>query len=140
MKRKSILLILFIIGFVPFVSTQNKTKADSSPKVEVYYFHTAERCPIDQAIEENTRTTMQSNFAKQIKDGTIKFQVLNKDDKANLKTAARFAINVQALYIVKHDKGKEINTDLTDFAFSCGLSNPVKFKSTLKDEVDKALK
>jgi hypothetical protein len=140
MKRKTILLILFIIGFIPFVSTQNKPKADSTPKVEVYYFYTSERCPIDQAIEENTRSLMQSNFAKQMKEGTIKFQVLNKDDKANSKTVARFTINVQALYIVKHDKGKEMNNDLTDFAFSCGLSNPVKFKNTLKEEVDKALK
>jgi hypothetical protein len=140
MKRKTILLILFIIGFIPIVNTQNKPKADSNPKVEVYYFHPTERCPIDQSIEENTRATMQSDFAKQIKEGTIRFQVLNTDDKANAKTAAKFDINAQALYIVKLDKGKEIKNDLTDFAFSCGQSNPLKFKTRLKEEIDKALK
>jgi hypothetical protein len=140
MRRKTILLILLIIGFIPIVNTQNKPKTNSQPKVEVYYFHPTERCPIDQSIEENTRATMQSDFAKEIKAGTIKFQVLNTDDKANAKTVAKFDINAQALYIVKLDKGKESKNDLTDFAFSCGQSNPLKFKTRLKEEIDKALK
>jgi len=140
MRRKTSLLILFIIGFIPFVNSQQKPKTASTPKVEVYYFYPSERCPIDLTIEENTRATMQSGFSKEIKDGTIKFQVLNTDDKANSKTVGRFDINAQALYIVKHDKGKEIINNLTDFAFSCSQNNPAKFKARLKDEVETALK
>jgi hypothetical protein len=41
---------------------------------------------------------------------------------------------------VKHDKGKEIKTDLTDFAFSTSQNNPSKFKSRFKDEIENALK
>jgi hypothetical protein len=140
MRRKTILLFLFFIAFIPFVNTQNKPKTASNPKVEVYYFHPTERCPIDQAIEENTRATMQASFAKEVKEGTIKFQVLNTDDKVNAKTAAKFDFNAQALYIVKLEKGKEIKNDLTEFAFSCGLSNPSKFKTRLKEEIENALK
>jgi len=44
------------------------------------------------------------------------------------------------LYIVKNENGKEIKTDLTEFAFSYGLSNPGKFKARLKDEIKDALK
>jgi len=134
------LLILFLLGFITVVNTQQKPKTDQTPKVEIYYFHPKERCPIDLSIEENTRTVMQSHFSGKIKDGTIKFQVLNTDDKANAKTAARFTINAQALYIVKHGKDKETKTDLTDFAFSTCYGNPAKFNARLKDEIETALK
>jgi hypothetical protein len=135
---------IFIISFLFFVTgsadgfPQVKSTA-LKPRVEVYYFHPTERCPIDQSIEDNTRRLMQSSFAKEIKDGTIKFQVINTDDKSQVKTVARFDINAQALYVVKLADGKENKNDLTHFAFSNGLSNPARFKSGLKDEIEKAL-
>jgi hypothetical protein len=140
MKRVLIPLVFFMIAGFPFAHAQSNGKTITTFKVEVLYFHPTERCPIDLSIEENTRATMQSCFSGKIKDGTIKFQVLNTDDKANAKTVARFDLNAQALYIVKHDKGKEIKNDLTDFAFSCGQSDPEKFKRRLKDEIETALK
>lgn len=140
MKKIIIPVILITIASTLFVNAQSKGKPIATVKVEVFYFHPTERCPIDQAIEENTRATMKSDFSREIKAGTIKFQVLNTDDKANAQTVAKFNINVQALYIMKHDKEKEIKNDLTEFAFSCGQSNPLKFKTRLKDEIDKALK
>jgi len=79
-------------------------------------------------------------FAKETGNGTIIFRVINTDDKSNAKITAKFDINAQALYIVKLEKGKEIQKDLTRFAFDYGQSNPGKFKSGLKDEIEKALK
>jgi hypothetical protein len=140
MKRKSVFLILFIIGLIPLMNAQNTQKPASTPKVEVYYFHPTERCPIDQAIEENTRQTMQTYFSKDIKSGKINFQVLNTEDKANAKIVARFEMNAQALYLVRNVNGKAIQTDLTTFAFDYGKSNPQKFKLRLKDEIENALK
>jgi hypothetical protein len=140
MRRKTILLILFIIGFIPVVNSQQKPKTASTPKVEVYYFYPTERCPIDLTIEENVKTTVQTYFSKEIKNGTMILHLLNTDDKVNAKTVAKFNINAQALYIVKYDKGKEIKNDLTDFAFSTSQNNPAKFKARLKDEIENALK
>jgi hypothetical protein len=122
------------------VSAQNPLPVKSTAKLEIYYFHPTERCPIDQSIEETTRKMMQNDFAKEIKDGTIKFQVLNTDDKANDKIAGKFEINSQALYLVTSVKGKEVKNDLTEFAFSTCLNNPAKFKSGLKQEILQALK
>jgi hypothetical protein len=140
MKKTSVFFLSLILVLPLFLNGQNKSMGKAPLKVEVFYCHPNERCPIDLSIEENTRATMQSWFSGKIKDGTIKFQVLNTDDKANAKTVARFDLNAQALYIVKHDKGKEIKNDLTDFAFSCGQSDPEKFKRRLKDEIETALK
>jgi hypothetical protein len=131
---------MFMMGQNKNVSGQNPLPGKSAAKLEVYYFHPTERCPIDQSIEETTRKMMQNDFAKEIKEGTIKFQVLNTDDKANEKIAGKFEINSQALYLVTFVKGKEIKNDLTEFAFSNCLNNPAKFKSGLKQEILQALK
>jgi hypothetical protein len=114
--------------------------AGKTAKVEVYYFHPNERCPIDQSIEANTKQVMKSFFSNETGTGTIVFKVINTEDKANGKITAKFDINAQALYIVKLDKGKEIQNDLTRFAFDYGQSNPGKFKAGLKTAIEKALK
>ena len=140
MKKKLLLFSLLILytgltgGF-----SQNKPAAPK-PRVEVYYFHPTERCPIDQSIEENTIKLMNGSFAKEIKNGTIKFQIINTDDKSQAKTVARFDINAQGLFVVKLSNGKEIKNDLTHFAFTYGQSNPQRFKDGLKEEIGKALK
>jgi hypothetical protein len=140
---KKILIVSVILGMIAAftaVSAQPKTSVKAQPKVEVYYFHPGDRCPIDQSIEENTIKVMYTNFAKEIKDGTILFGVINTDDKTTAKLASKFDINAQALYIVKIEKGKEIQKDLTRFAFDYGQSNPGKFKAGLIDEIKKELK
>jgi hypothetical protein len=129
-----------LLGFMQGTAAQNASAVAKTPRVEVYYFHPTERCPIDQSIEENARKLMQTAFGREIKEGTIRFRVLNTDDKANAKIAAGFEINAQALYIVRMEKGKEVKTDLTEFAFANGLTNPEKFKAELKDQVEQALK
>jgi hypothetical protein len=140
MKKETILLFLFIIVFTSLLNAQGNTKTATNKKIEIYYFHPTERCPIDQSIEENTRQTMQTYFSKEVKNGTVRLQILNTDDKANAKIVAKFDINAQALYLVKTENAKEIKTDLTTFAFDYGKSNPQKFRLKLKDEIQNALK
>ena len=139
-KMLNLMILLTITATAGFGQAQSKAPAKSNPHVDVCYFHPTERCPIDQSIEENTRRLMQSDFGKNIKDGSIKLLVLNTDDKANAKLVAKFKINAQALYLVKTVNGKEIQTDLTEFAFSYGQSNPGKFRARLKEEINSALK
>ncbi len=139
MKKLSV-IILFLLMFAGFQCGFAQSKTPSpKPLAEVYYFHPSERCPIDQSIEQNLLKLMQSSFAKEVKDGTIKFQVVNTDDKSQAKTVARFDINAQALYVVKLKSGKETKNDRTHFAFDYGQSNPDRFRSGLKVEIEKAL-
>ena len=140
MKISASLSLLFTVLLSAQLFAQNTGSPKSTPKVELYYFHPTERCPIDQAIEENTRATMQSYFVNEVKSGKILFRVLNTEEKANEKIIARFDINAQALYLVKNENGKSIQTDLTSFAFDYGKSNPQKFKLKLKEEIEAALK
>lgn len=135
--------LVFLITLVSqgvFVTAQKPVVAKSNPKLEIYYFHPTERCPIDQSIEETTSKMMRTDFAREIKDGTIKFRVLNTDDKVNAKIIENFEMNAQALYLVTKANGKEVKKDLTEFAFSNCQSNPGKFKAGLKHEIQSALK
>ncbi|MCX6249690.1 MAG: nitrophenyl compound nitroreductase subunit ArsF family protein [Bacteroidetes bacterium] len=138
--RKIIFISLILSIALTFLNAQTKPVAGNKPRLEVYYFHPTERCPIDQAVEENTKKVIQTYFAKEIKEGTIRYMVVNTENKGFAKLVARFEINAQALYIVKNDQGKEVKNDLTEFAFSYGLSNPERFKARLKEEILKALK
>ena len=122
-----------------FVSAQKQVTEKSKPKLEVYYFHTSERYPIDQAIEDHTRKLMQTYYSKEIRDGTITFRVLNTGDKANANITSKFEINAQALYLVTFVNGKEVKNDLTEFAFSCAQNNPGKFVSRLKAEINSTI-
>lgn len=136
----SILIFLVLLASVSALFAQQKTTVKSKPKVKVYYFHPDDRCPIDQAIEANTTKVMQTDFSKEIREGTIFFQVINTDDKSAAATVSKFDINAQALYVIKIEKGKEFQKDLTNFAFDYGQSNPGKFKARLKEEISDALK
>jgi len=133
-------MVTILMAIASTLHAQTASQQPASPKVEVYYFHITERCEIDQTIESNTRALMKSDFQTEIKNGIIKFAVLNTDDKANAKTVSRFEINAQALYVVKHEGTKETKTDLTRFAFDNVMANPKKFQLRLKDEILNALK
>ncbi|MCX6282451.1 MAG: nitrophenyl compound nitroreductase subunit ArsF family protein [Bacteroidetes bacterium] len=137
---KTSLLVSFFLLFTGFFDGFAQVKSlEGKPLAEVYYFHPSERCPIDQSIEQNLIKLIQGSFAKEVKEGKIKFQVINTDDKSLAKTVARFEINAQALYVVKLRNGKETKNDLTKFAFDYGQSNPDRFRSGLKVEIEKAL-
>lgn len=141
MNSRIIFILLTLLYTGPFLAiSQGKKEVQAKPKVEVYYFHPNERCPIDQSIEENLRKLMQTSYAKEMRDGIIRFRVVNTDDKANQKFASGFEINAQALYIISQDHGKEVRTDLTEFAFANGQSNVEKFKVGIRDEIEKVLK
>jgi hypothetical protein len=139
-KNMKLAMMLALIFTWAGVAAQTPVTGKINTKVEVYYFHPTERCPIDQSIEETTRSLMRTDFAKEIKNGTIKFMVLNTDEKANAKIVGKFEMNAQALYLVFFKKDKEVKKDLTEFAFSTCQSNPAKFKTGLKQEILDALK
>ena len=136
MIRRFFLFFLLVSPLLNCVSfAQQPAAGKRSPKLEIYYFHPTERCPIDQSIEETTRQILKNDFAKEIKEGNIVYIVINTDDKSQSKIVSRFEINAQALYLVTRSGGKEVRNDLTEFAFSNCVSNPNKFRSRMKQEI-----
>jgi len=118
--------------------TYNKTNKNVT-KIEVIDFHSTHRCFTCNAIEENTRYTLENYFSKEMKEGKITFQVINVDDNINDEIAEKFEASGTSLFINTIKNGKENQINLTNFAFSKG-KNKEDFSTELKSKLDKELK
>ena len=132
--------VLVLTNLNPALPQNQKTDKKNVNRVEVYYFHATRRCPTCMAIEENTKKTLDNYFAKELKDGSVSFNVVNIDEPNNKKLAEKYEASGSALFLSQIGSGKENKTDLTDFAFSYGRNNPEKFMTGLKDKIIELLK
>ena len=101
--------------------------AQKATKLQVVYFHAKYRCASCISIEENTKKTLNTYFASQLKDGTIKFQVLDVSDKKNEKLAEKYEASGSSLFLTKVNGTKETTTDFTNYAFSYSHTQADKF-------------
>jgi hypothetical protein len=131
---KKILLSTLILVMTSAVFGQTATK------LQIVYFHAKYRCATCTSIEENTRKTLDTYFSAQLKNGTIKLQVLDVSDEKNEKLAEKYEASGSSLFLTKLDGKKETTTDFTNFAFSYSHNQAEKFIAGLKAEIEKNLK
>jgi hypothetical protein len=89
------------------------------------------------AIEKNTKYTLDTYFSEELKADKITFQVINVDE--NEKIAEKFEASGTSLILNVIKKGKETQINLTDFAFMKGNDQEV-FSKELKEKIDTELK
>lgn len=145
MKTSKILNVL-VFSFILLISCNSQTKKEketktqdkSISKIEVLDFHSTRRCITCNAIEANTKYTLETYFSKELKDGRITFQTVNVDEDKNEKLAEKFEASGTSLFfnVIKNGTEKQIN--LTDFAFMNG-KNKDKFSTELKSKIEKEL-
>ncbi|MDZ7612722.1 MAG: nitrophenyl compound nitroreductase subunit ArsF family protein [Flavobacteriaceae bacterium] len=134
-------LFVFSLMFT-FCNGQDKkeiTKQSKSiSKIEVLDFHSTHRCMTCNAIEANTRYTLETYFNNEMKEGKITFQTVNVDQKENGKLAEKFEAAGTSLFlnVVKNGEEKQIN--LTDFAFMKG-NDKKAFSTELKSKIQNEL-
>ncbi|WP_317173922.1 nitrophenyl compound nitroreductase subunit ArsF family protein [Tenacibaculum piscium] len=107
--------------------------------MEVLDFHSTHRCMTCNAIEANTKYTLNTYFAKELKENKITFQVINVDEKKNEKIAEKFEASGTSLILNVIKNGKETQINLTDFAFMNG-NDQEAFSKELKDKINAELK
>ena len=121
MKTTKFFTVLTIGFILMSCNEQTKSKDESSvqsvSKIEVLDFHSTHRCMTCNAIEANTKYTLNTYFAKELKEDKIIFQVINVGEKKNEKIAEKFEASGTSLILNVIKKGKEIQINLTDFAF-----------------------
>jgi phosphoketolase len=119
---------------------QNKGADNQVQKntIEVFDFHTTNRCVTCKAIEANTKYTLETYFAKELKSGKITFKVINIDEKENEKLAEKFQAAGTSLFLNVISEKKEKQIDLTNFAFSYGKKQ-AEFSEKLKSTIEKEL-
>ena len=143
MKLIKFFTVLAISLLLASCNDQNKSNDNaldqSISKIEVLDFHSTHRCMTCNAIEENTKYTLNTYFSKELKADKIIFQVINVDEKQNEKIAEKFEASGTALILNVIKKGKETQINLTDFAFMNG-NDQEAFSKELKVKIDAELK
>jgi len=143
MKRIKYLTVLAISLILTSCNGQDKNKTTdvdtSISKIEVLDFHSTHRCMTCKAIEANTKYTLETFFAPELKEDKITFQVINVDDKENEKIAEKFEASGTSLFLNVIKKGKETQINLTDFAFMKG-NDQEAFSKELKAKIETELK
>ncbi len=132
MKRIVLIVLTLVLSTMVF--------GHKPTKLKIVYFHAEHRCPTCLSVEENTKHTLETYFASQLKDGTITFQIINVSDEKNSKIAEKYEATGSKLFLTKVDGKKESNTDFTNFAFSYSRKQTEKFIEGLKAEIEKNLK
>ena len=143
MKTIKFFTILAIGLMFTSCNGQNKSKENSIDqtvsKIEVLDFHSTHRCKTCNAIEANTKFTLDTYFSKELKEDKITFQVINVDEKENEKVAEKFEASGTALILNVIKNGQETQINLTDFAFMKG-NDQKAFSKELKAKIDTELK
>ena len=143
MKTLKILSVLFFS--IMLFSNQGQaqisleTEKTTISKIEVLNFHSTRRCMTCNAIEANTRYTLETFFAEELKNGTITQQTINIDEEKNEKLAEKFEVSGTSLFLNVIVNGKEKQIDLANFAFTKGKDKEA-FSKDLKMEISKWLK
>jgi hypothetical protein len=91
-----------------------------------------------KAIEANTKYTLETYFADELKSGKITFQVINLDEKENESLGEKFYASGTSLYLNVIKNGDEKQIDLTQFAFMYGKKKD-DFSKKLKQKLEKQL-
>lgn len=142
MKHFKLLSILVFSLTIASCNGQDKSKTTTTnqaiSKIEVIDFHSTRRCMTCNAIEASTKYTLETYFAKEVKEGKITFQVINVDKKENEKIAENFEASGTALFLNVIQNGKEKHIDLTDFAFMKG-NQKEQFAKELKLTIENEL-
>lgn len=115
--------------------SKKETVAKQKAAVEIIYFHGKQRCKTCVAIEQETKALVEGELAQQVKDGKVKFRIVDISTEEGKKLAAKYKVTFSSLFVVTKG-GAE---DLTRFAFANARSNPKEFRKELKNKVVKAI-
>ena len=143
MKQISILSVLtisiFLFSFTGNAQGKSIENSVNKNTIEVIDFHTTNRCVTCKSIESNTKYTLDTYFADEVKSGKITFSVVNIDEKENEKLAEKFEASGTSLFLNVIKNGKEKQIDLTEFAFMNGKKQDT-FSKELKTKINNELK
>ena len=119
---------------------ESQAKEIQSDRIEVLYFHGAQRCITCRAIEANTVALLDSLYFKERADGKIVYKVIDITKKENEAVAERYEVTWSSLFINGWKEGKESVNNMTEFSFSYAKNEPDQFKEGIKSKINELLK
>jgi len=106
-------------------------------RVEVVYFHRAQRCAGCIYAETATRFTLETYFADELAEGKIVFKLINLGDKANAAIVEHYGAYTSSLFINSISGGIEHIEEVKEIWFLLG--NDREFVTLVKSKIDRYL-
>jgi hypothetical protein len=112
---------------------------DSSNKVIAYYFHGTYRCTTCRTIERYSREAIEKYFAKELRNKTLEFKVLNVEDPENRHYIRDYQLFSKSLVIVLYKDDKQVTWKNLTNVWTY-VRDKAKFYQYVKDEIERFLK
>ena len=133
MKKLFYLLIATIVLISCGNGSKNKTetsiaKENQTNRVEVLYFHGAQRCITCRAIEANTVALLDSLYSKEQTDGKIIFKVIDISKKENEQIADKYEVTWSSLFVNGWKDSKENVNNMTSLVSPMQEMNRINLK------------
>jgi len=142
MKNFIVLLIVTLsLMFTPLIGNaqdKNTVANESVNRIEVIDFHSTNRCFTCNAIEANTKYTLETYFNDELESGKITFQTINIDEEINQELAEYYEASGTSLFLNVIISEKETHINLTNFAFMNGRKQK-EFSEKLKTKINTEL-
>jgi hypothetical protein len=107
-------------------------------RVTVYYLHSSARCVTCRAVESQTHDVLQSDFAAELKAGTVAWKSLNYEVPPATELAKKFKVASFAVVLAKTEGGEDAPWRRLDRAGALVGDKP-RFASYVRDEISKML-
>lgn len=136
--RIVVMALCMIVGVVSFAqgkSTQ-AAKAANGNVVEVMYFHGKQRCVTCMAIEKLTKEVVEKDFAKEVKQGKVRYREIDISTDEGEKIADRYEVTWSSLFVNQWKGKKETRNNMTKFGFANARKDPDAFKAGLRDKIN----
>jgi len=116
--------------------TEEKTKK-SAEKIQVFLFHSTQRCITCITIGKYAKATVEQKFPEELKAGKIEFREINIDLPENKELTDKFKATGSSLYINSIIDGKDnIQPDIQVWRLTY---DEQKFISYLSDKINSLL-
>lgn len=104
-------------------------------RVEILYFHGKQRCATCMAIEKSAREVVETQFADELKNGTIVFKTIDISKAENEAVAEKYEVTWSSLFLSRWRNGKESYENLSKYAFANARTAPDSFKKGLATKI-----
>ena len=140
------LLVVIVTGVLcacgnpaPEVPSTLSTSSGPADKVEVVYFHRAQRCNSCIYAEGGTRYTLETYFEDELASGKLTFKTLSVEDKKNNATIIKkYGAFTSSLFTNTIRDGTDHIEEVTDIWFILG--NDEAFIEVVKSKIGISLK
>lgn len=144
--KKILFLLTLCIALISCNTNANGETAQTDNEnnkegyVEVLCFHSKQRCVTCRAIEDLTKSVVESDFADELKSGKLIFRVIDITTEENEEIADKYEVTWSSLFIVGHKGGNEQVENLTEFAFANARNSPEVFRHGIVEKINGMLK